>query len=46
MMPDKWYRLGEPVERTVEGHLRTLYPLKEHNDLEVARRSVRYEPTE
>jgi hypothetical protein len=40
---DKWYRLGEPIERTVEGRLRTLYPLKEHRDLEVARRTVRYE---
>ena len=43
MTAEKWYRLGEPVERTVEGRLRTLYPLKAHTDLEVARRSVRYE---
>ena len=40
---ENWYRLGEPVERVVEGRLRTLYPLKEHKDLEVARRTVQYE---
>lgn len=43
MTADKWYRLGEPVERTVEGRLRTLYPLTAHTDLEVARRKVRYD---
>jgi len=37
------YRLGEPVERTIGGRLRTLYPLSEHRDLEVIRRSVRYD---
>ena len=40
---DACYRLGEPVERTIRGRLRTLYPLKEHNDLEVVRKSVRYD---
>jgi hypothetical protein len=40
---DACYRLGEPVERTISGRLRTLYPLREHNDLEVVRKSVRYE---
>lgn len=40
---DGCYRLGEPVERTINGRLRTVYPLKEHADLEVVRRSVRYE---
>jgi len=37
------YRIGEPVERTIAGRLRTLYPLTAHDDLEVIRRSVRYE---
>jgi len=36
------YRLGEPVEQTIAGHLRTLYPLTAHNDLEAIRKSVRY----
>ena len=40
---DRWFRLAEPVERTVEGRLRTLYPLTEHRDLEVARRRVLYD---
>ena len=40
---DACYRLGEPVEQTVAGRLRTLYPLTVHNDLEAIRRSVRYE---
>jgi hypothetical protein len=37
------YRLGEPVERTIAGRLRTLYPLTEHRDLEAIRRSVHYD---
>jgi hypothetical protein len=37
------YRLGDPVERTIAGRLRTLYPLTEHKDLEAVRRSVRYD---
>ena len=41
--PDAVYRLGEPVERTIAGRLRTLYPLTEHTDLEVVRRSVQYD---
>lgn len=36
------YRIGEPVERLVAGKLRTLYPLTEHTDLEVVRKSVNY----
>jgi hypothetical protein len=36
------YRLGEPVERTIAGNLRTLYPLTEHTDLEAIRKSVTY----
>jgi hypothetical protein len=40
---DACYRIGEPVERTVAGYLRTLYPLTEHRDLEAIRRSVRYD---
>jgi hypothetical protein len=40
---DGCYRLGEPVEQTVAGRLRTLYPLAAHDDLEAIRRSVRYE---
>jgi hypothetical protein len=39
----KCYRIGEPVDRTIAGRLRTLYPLTEHDDLEVIRRSVHYE---
>jgi hypothetical protein len=37
------YRIGEPVERTIAGNLRTLYPLTEHTDLEVVRKSVHYD---
>jgi hypothetical protein len=37
------YRVGRIEERTVAGRLRTLYPLSEHQDLEVFRRLVRYE---
>ena len=37
------YRIAEPVERTIGGRLRTLYPLSEHRDLEVIRRSVHYD---
>jgi hypothetical protein len=41
--PDGCYRLGEPVEQTIAGRLRTLYPLSEHADLEAIRRSVNYD---
>jgi hypothetical protein len=41
--PSVVYRIGEPVERTVAGHLRTLYPLSEHKDLEAVRKSVEYD---
>lgn len=37
------YRVGESSERTIVGRLRTLYPITEHKDLEVFRRTVRYE---
>ena len=37
------YRIGEPVERTVAGRLRTLYPLTAHTDLEAVRKSVQYD---
>jgi hypothetical protein len=37
------YRIGEPVERTVAGRLRTLYPLTEHKDFEAVRKSVHYD---
>jgi hypothetical protein len=40
--PDACYRLGEPVERTIQGRLRTIYPLTAHTDHEVIRRSVNY----
>ena len=40
---DGCYRLGDPVERTIAGRLRTLYPLTAHNDLEVIRRRVDYD---
>ena len=40
---DACYRIGEPVERTIAGKLRTLYPLTEHTDLEVVRKSVHYD---
>jgi hypothetical protein len=36
------YRVGQPAERTVAGHLRTLYPLQEDRTLDVIRRSVHY----
>lgn len=37
------YRIGVVVEKTIEGRLRTLYPLVEHRDLEAFRRTVHYE---
>jgi hypothetical protein len=37
------YRIGEPVERTIAGRLRTLYPLTEHKDFEAVRKSVHYD---
>lgn len=37
-----FYRIGEPVERTIAGRLRTLYPLTRHPAVEAIRRSVRY----
>ena len=37
------YRIGQPVERTIAGRLRTCYPLTEHNDFEVVRKSVHYD---
>lgn len=37
------YRIGEPVERTIAGRLRTLYPLSDHKDLEAVRKSVEYD---
>jgi len=40
---DGCYRLGEPVERTIAGRLRMLYPLTAHNDLEAIRRRVNYD---
>jgi hypothetical protein len=40
---DGAYRIGEPVERTVAGRLRTLYPLTAHADLEAIRKSVPYD---
>ena len=36
-------RIGEPVERTIAGRLRTFYPLSEHKDLEAVRKSVEYD---
>lgn len=41
--PAAVYRIGDPVERTVAGRLRTLYPLAEHKDLEAVRKSVAYD---
>lgn len=40
---DTCYRIGDPVERTIAGRLRTLYPLTEHTDLETVRKSVNYD---
>jgi hypothetical protein len=40
---DACYRIGDPVERTIGGNLRTLYPLTEHTDLEAIRKSVNYQ---
>ena len=37
------YRIGDPVERTIAGNVRTLYPLTDHIDLEAVRKSVNYE---
>jgi hypothetical protein len=41
--PEACYRIGDPVERTVAGRLRMLYPLTEHVDLEAVRKSVHYD---
>ena len=43
LTPEAAYRIGEPVEKTIAGRLRTLYPLTEHADLEAIRRSVHYD---
>ena len=40
---DAAYRIGAPVERTIAGRLRTLYPLTEHKDFEAVRKSVHYD---
>lgn len=40
---DAAYRIGEPVEKTIAGRLRTLYPLTAHRDLEAVRKSVHYD---
>lgn len=37
------YRIGDPVERTIAGNVRTLYPLTEHKDFEAIRKSVNYD---
>ena len=37
------YRIGQPVERTIAGRLRTCYPLTEHKDFEAVRKSVHYD---
>jgi hypothetical protein len=42
---DATYRIGIITERTIDGRLRTLYPLTEHKDLETFRRTVRYNLT-
>ena len=42
---DATYRIGIITERTIDGRLRTLYPLTEHKDLETFRRTVRYDLT-
>ena len=43
MSATKAYRVGTVEERTIAGRLRTLYPLTEHKDLEVFRRTVHYD---
>jgi len=43
LTPETVYRIGDPVEKTIAGRLRTLYPLTEHGDLEAIRRSVHYD---
>jgi hypothetical protein len=40
---DRWFRVTSIEERTIGGRLRTLYGLREHKDLEVFRRCVRYD---
>lgn len=40
---DACYRIGAPVEQTIAGRLRTLYPLTGHRDFEAIRKSVRYD---
>ena len=40
---DAAYRIGPPVEKTIAGRLRTLYPLTEHKDFEAVRKSVHYD---
>jgi hypothetical protein len=38
-----WYRLGNPLESDIDGHLRTLYPLTKLDVPEVVRRGIAYE---
>ena len=41
---DGWFKLGPPLDRTFPEGLRTIYPLIRASDLEVLRKSVRYDP--
>jgi len=43
MTSSDWYRLGEPVDREVNGALRTMYPLTKLEAVEVVRRGIEYE---
>jgi len=40
---ESWFRVGQIEERTIDGYLRTLYPLNAVRDHEAVRRMVRYE---
>lgn len=42
MANDVRLRIGDPLEKTLEGRLRTCYPLKVIRDIQVDRRMVRY----
>jgi hypothetical protein len=43
MTSGDWYKLGTPVDRRINGRLRTLYPLTKMEAVEVVRRGIMYE---
>jgi hypothetical protein len=43
MTSEEWYKLGVPFDKQTSGGLRTVYPLKKMETVEVVRRGIQYE---